>query len=101
MYHDAFNRDVDEVNDLKERYVAGKVGDVEVKKKLAAAVNTLLEPMRERRAHYEARPELVKEALEKGSAEERKAGEEMMQRVREALKLNYIERGMPPPKAGA
>jgi len=96
MYHDAFNPDVAEVDDLKERYRAGKVGDVEVKKKLAAAVQNLLDPMRERRAYFEARPQLVKEALDKGSAEERKVGEEMMRRVRENLKLNYIERGMPP-----
>ena len=49
-YHDAFNRDAAEVDDLKTRYRAGRVGDVEVKTKLAAAVNALLEPMRERRA---------------------------------------------------
>ena len=35
MYHDAFNPDTAEVEDLKARYRAGKVGDVEVKKKLA------------------------------------------------------------------
>jgi tryptophanyl-tRNA synthetase len=92
MYHDAFNPDIDEVNDLKERYVKGAVGDVEVKQKLAKAVQALLEPMRERRAYFEARPRLVKEALEKGSAEERRAGEEMMRRVREALKLDYFSK---------
>ena len=31
-YHDAFNPDAAEVEDLKERYRAGKVGDVEVKR---------------------------------------------------------------------
>jgi tryptophanyl-tRNA synthetase len=100
MYHDAFNPDAAEVDDLKERYVAGKVGDVEVKKKLAVAINNLLEPTRERRAHYEGRPQLVKEALDKGSAEERKVGEEMMRRVREALKLDYMARGMPAGSGG-
>ena len=50
LYHDAFNQDRDEVADLKERYRAGRVGDVEVKEKLAAAVNAFLDPMRERRA---------------------------------------------------
>jgi tryptophanyl-tRNA synthetase len=93
MYHDAFNPNVDEVNDLKERYVKGAVGDVEVKKKLAAAIQALLEPFRERRAHYEANPKLVLEALDKGSAEERRVGEEMMVRVRKALKLDYMKRG--------
>ena len=39
IYHDAFNPNRDEVEDLKARYRAGKVGDVEVKTKLAAAIN--------------------------------------------------------------
>ena len=42
IYHDAFNPNVDEVNDLKERYRQGKVGDVEVKRKLARALNAFL-----------------------------------------------------------
>src|SRR5436190_10314873 len=45
-YHDAFNPDLDEVSDLKKRYRAGKVGDVEVKRKLVAALNRFLEPIR-------------------------------------------------------
>ena len=43
-YHDAFNPDKAEVEDLKARYRAGKVGDVEVKEKLAAALNALPRP---------------------------------------------------------
>jgi tryptophanyl-tRNA synthetase len=53
IYHDAFNPDRAEVEDLKARYHAGRVDDVEVKRKLAAAINVLLEPMRERRARYD------------------------------------------------
>jgi len=59
IYHDAFNPDLDEVNDLKERYLQGKVGDVEVKRKLTRAINGFLEPLRERRARYEATPGMV------------------------------------------
>src|SRR5688572_4883643 len=55
VYHDAFNTDKAEIDDLKERYRAGKVGDVEVKKKLSKAINIVLEPMRERRAQLESR----------------------------------------------
>ncbi|MGH7885024.1 MAG: tryptophan--tRNA ligase, partial [Thermodesulfobacteriota bacterium] len=43
IYHDLFNPDIEEVDDLKERYRTGKVGDVEVKKKLAKAINNTLE----------------------------------------------------------
>ncbi len=53
VYHDAFNADRDEVEELKERYRRGKVGDVEVKEKLARAINDFLAPIRERRARYE------------------------------------------------
>lgn len=67
IYHDAFNPDVAEVNDLKERYLTGNVGDVEVKKKLARALNAFLDPIRERRAHYEQRPGLVEEVLLEGT----------------------------------
>jgi tryptophanyl-tRNA synthetase len=52
IYHDAFNPSKAEVDDLKERYRVGKVGDVEVKQKLVTAINNFLEPFREKRAYY-------------------------------------------------
>ncbi len=90
MYHDAFNPDKAEVQDLKERYVVGKVGDVEVKQKLAKALNELLGPIRERRGRFEAQPELVKEALASGSGYAKRVAEQTMSEVRAALKLNYL-----------
>ena len=63
MYHDAFNPDSGEVEDLKTRYRAGKVGDVEVKTKLAKALNARLDPMRARRADVLARPSALHEIL--------------------------------------
>ena len=90
MYHDAFNPDKDEVQDLKERYVAGKVGDVEVKQKLAAALNAMLDPIRERRAYYESHPEIAREALAAGTAYGKKTAEQTMAEVRAALKLDYL-----------
>jgi tryptophanyl-tRNA synthetase len=44
QYHDYFNPNKAEVEDLKERYRAGRVGDVEVKEKLAVALNNFLDP---------------------------------------------------------
>lgn len=95
MYHDAFNPNTDEVDDLKERYVRGAVGDVEVKQKLVVALNNLLDPIRERRARYQARPDLVKEALAKGCKVGWDAAEATMVEVRKALRLDYLDRGMP------
>jgi tryptophanyl-tRNA synthetase len=90
QYHDAFNDDVDEVNDLKERYRAGRVGDVEVKRKLTAALERFLEPIRERRAHFEAQPGLVEEVIAEGSRRARREAEETIRIVRDAMGINYF-----------
>jgi hypothetical protein len=90
VYHDLFNPNQAEVADLKERYVAGKVGDVEVKKKLAAALNAFLEPMRERRARYEAQPDLVDDVIATGNRRMAETARETMARVREAMGLTYF-----------
>ena len=92
MYHDAFNPDIDEVDDLKKRYVLGKVGDVEVKTKLATALNQLMDPWRERRDYFETHPELVIEALRSGTEHYRTKAQETMEMVRGALKLDYLQK---------
>ena len=79
----------DEVEDLKARYRAGKVGDVEVKTKLAAAINAVLEPMRERRRAALARQGYLREVLVAGSRRARALAEETMNRVRTAVRLRY------------
>ena len=89
IYHDAFNPNVTEVDDLKTRYRAGKVGDVEVKTKLAVAINAMLEPIRERREAALARPGYLRDVLFEGSARARGFAEETMERVREAVHLKY------------
>jgi len=89
VYHDAFNPDVAEVEDLKARYRLGKVGDVEVKQKLAKAMNAALEPLRERRAAVGARPGYVRDVLFEGSAKARLVATETMARVRDAVHLKY------------
>jgi tryptophanyl-tRNA synthetase len=89
IYHDAFNPDRDEVEDLKARYRAGRVGDVEVKTKLAAAINALLEPMRERRRTALARPGYLRNLLVEGSQKARAIAEETMNRARTAVRLRY------------
>jgi tryptophanyl-tRNA synthetase len=89
VYHDAFNPDRAEVEDLKQRYRAGRVGDVEVKTKLAAAINALLDPLRERRAEALRQPEALREILVDGSRRARAIAQETMARVRDAVKLRY------------
>ncbi len=92
IYHDAFNPDVDEVNDLKERYLKGTVGDVEVKQKLAKAINNFLQPMRERRAQYESQPSLVEDLLVAGTERARAEAQKTMALVRDAMGLYRLPR---------
>jgi tryptophanyl-tRNA synthetase len=89
VYHDAFNPNTAEVDDLKGRYRAGKVGDVEVKTKLAQALNVHLDPIRERRAAALARPGYLRDVLFEGSRRARLVAAETMDRVREAMKISY------------
>jgi tryptophanyl-tRNA synthetase len=89
VYHDAFNPDRDEVEDLKTRYREGRVGDVEVKKKLTRALDAAMEPLRDRRAALESHPERVREIIHEGSRKARAIAVETMQRVRHALHLAY------------
>jgi len=89
LYHEAFNPDTAEVEDLKTRYRAGTVGDVEVKQKLARAINATLEPMRERRAELDAHPTRIRDLLFEGSRRARAIAAETMARVRDAVRLSY------------
>jgi tryptophanyl-tRNA synthetase len=89
-YHDAFNPDLAEVDDLKERYRAGRVGDVEVKKKLIVALNNFLDPIRERRAVYEAQPSLVDEILAAGNERTRAIAHETVSLMETAMGMRYF-----------
>lgn len=89
IYHDAFNDDVAQVDELKERYRAGKVGDVEVKKLLAEAINRFLDPIRERRRQYEGRPGLVGQLLREGSDRVREETAATVRDARDAMGLSY------------
>lgn len=88
-YHDAFNPDKAEVAELKERYSAGKVGDVEVKRVLAGAINAFLEPYRERRAYYTTHPKMAEDVLAQGIRRMQSEARETMTMVREITGLSY------------
>jgi len=88
-YHTAFNSDAAEVAELKERYRAGKVGDVEVKTRLTRAINTFLEPIRERRAYFGAHPRIAQDALAQGIRHMQAEARETMELVRAATGLSY------------
>jgi tryptophanyl-tRNA synthetase len=90
IYHEAFNEDVEEVEELKTRYRAGRVGDVEVKKRLVKALNTFLEPIRDRRQRYACRPHLVREIIADGSRVARTEAQETLALAKEAVGLHTL-----------
>ncbi len=97
VYHDFFNPNKAEVEDLKERYQLGKVGDVEVKEKLAVALNNFLDPTRERRAYYESQTGFVDELIYEGTLKAREEAKATIIETKKAIGLtgvwNKISRG--------
>jgi tryptophanyl-tRNA synthetase len=89
IYHDVFNPDKAEVDELKERYRKGTVGDVEVKQRLYAALNSFLTPLRDRRAAYAAKPHQVYEIIMEGTRRGREVARATMEEVRTAMKIAY------------
>ncbi len=87
-YHDAFNPDVEQIDEFKARYLAGTVGDVEVKVALAKALNEFLDPIRERRQHYLSDTSYVEDVLMDGVRRGREIARETMQRVRDAMRIS-------------
>jgi tryptophanyl-tRNA synthetase len=90
VYHDVFNPNKEEVEEMKRLYRIGGIGDVAVKRALVKALNEFLEPIRERRARYEAQPEYVREILMEGTRRTRQVAQETMRRVRAAMKIDYF-----------
>ena len=92
LYHEVFNPNEDEVADLKDRYRKGRVGDVEVKQRLAAALNGFLAPIRERRNYYQQHLELVSEALLVGTRRAKSIAEATILEVRDNMRISrYTE----------
>ena len=92
IYHDAFNMNIAEIDDLKTRYREGRVGDVEVKRKLHTALEQFLAPIRERRAAFEAKPHVVEEILHHGNEVMRAVARDTIARVRDAMGFTYYRR---------
>jgi tryptophanyl-tRNA synthetase len=91
-YHDAFNPDADEVADLKARYVGGRVGDVEVKRRLVTVLNSLLSPVRQRRRELLAEnPSIVDDVLRSGAKQARIEAGDTMRQVRAAMQIDSFE----------
>jgi tryptophanyl-tRNA synthetase len=85
IYHDIFNPNKAEIEDLKSRYKAGKVGDVEVKQKLSKALNNFLNPIRERRNIFENKKGYVDELIYEGTKTVRTEVQKTLYEMRKAM----------------
>ena len=99
-YLDAFCRDehfekylpdYKNLDEMKEHYRRGGLGDVKCKKLLIAVLEEMLEPIRARRKEWEQRIEDVYRVLEEGTAAARAEAAATLRAVREAMKINYFE----------
>ena len=88
-YHDVFNPNKAEIEDLKERYRKGTVGDVEVKQRLFDALESFLAPIRQRRQELAAQPQRVYEIIVEGTRKGRALAQATMAEVRHAMKIAY------------
>ena len=87
-YLDQFDPDQALVEELKARYRAGKVGDVEVKERLAQSLNAFLDPMRARAASYARENGLVDEIIFRGTMRYREIAGETLREVKKAMGLS-------------
>ena len=88
IYHDTFNPNKEEVEDLKARYLEGKVGDIEVKEKLFVCLNNFLEPIREKRNYYENNKDEVKSLLSQGNKRVRAIASQVLEEAKDKMKLS-------------
>jgi tryptophanyl-tRNA synthetase len=90
IYHEVFNPDKEAVEDLKTRYRAGRVGDVEVKEKLARALNYFLDPIRERREHFAKDSGYVEQVIYEGTLKMQKTADETLSMMKKAMGLTGV-----------
>jgi tryptophanyl-tRNA synthetase len=93
-FHETFNPDTAWVQEHKALYAAGKVGDVAVKRKLVEVLNTIIEPIRTRRKHYEQRPDDVIDALRVGTRRANVVAEQTLALAKKAMKQDYFGRSL-------
>lgn len=100
IYLDAFCKDSDfekflpeykNLQELKDHYTRGGLGDGTCKKFLLNILNDRLEPMRQKRHEYEQNIPAVYEILKRGTEEARKVGAQTLAEVRRAMRINYFE----------
>lgn len=89
-YLDVFDGRTDEIQELKNHYQRGGLGDVVLKKRLTTVLNDLLEPIRQRRAAYEKDIPAVMQLLAQGTEKARATAARTLAEVKKAMGINYF-----------
>lgn len=79
------------LEELKSHYQKGGLGDVKIKTFLLSVIENILEPIRAKRAYYEARIDEVYRILENGSKKANEVANSTLREVKNAMKINYFE----------
>ena len=87
-YQKEFNKSF--APELEKICKKGEIGCVECKKRLAAALNAMLEPIREKRNYYESHLEEVDAILHAGTQRAISVGAQTLAEVKEAMKIDYF-----------
>jgi tryptophanyl-tRNA synthetase len=90
IFHDTFNHDKKWVEEAKERYRSGTIGDVECKRKLIDVLVELIEPFRQRRLQYEHDLHAVKKLLQEGTEKANEVAGKTLLAAKEAMKQRYF-----------
>ena len=90
-YFPEFLPDYANLDELKEHYQRGGLGDVKVKKFLNKIIQSELEPIRQRRKEYEKNIPLVYDILKQGTEAAREAASQTLSEVKAAMKINYFD----------
>jgi tryptophanyl-tRNA synthetase len=93
-FQETFNPDQNWVNEQREMYKNGKVGDVAIKRKLVEVLETIIAPIRTRRKHFEQRPDDVMDALRQGTKRANAVAEETLSLAKKAMKQDYFPRSL-------
>jgi tryptophanyl-tRNA synthetase len=93
-FHETFNPDTAWVDEQREAYKNGKVGDVVIKRKLVEVLNAIIEPIRTKRKHFEQRPDDVMDALRQGTKRANAVAEETLTLAKRAMRQDYFSRSL-------
>jgi tryptophanyl-tRNA synthetase len=90
IFHETFNPDKAWVAEAEDKYRNGQIGDVECKRRLIDVINTLLDPMRERRKQFETQPDYIVQVLKEGTEKANTIAEETLRKAKAAMHQDYF-----------